>query len=215
MMLTGGTSPSWSPDSSATATHGSRRRSTSTRSTTGCWTPLSASSTPQRLLGVLLGVTRPSRRRPQIGLDRGIGGVPERSNGAVLKTVARASGPWVRIPPPPLIQAGRGERRMSLSRRAVFVTAGSRPSTSMAVHRARLVFARAGERLANADFVLGLLHGPAAGNSDLSRRRSRFEARRSLFQSACKCRNSAQRTCRRNAVTVRLRRRVRARIRPP
>src|SRR5207302_5556548 len=31
-----------------------------------------------------------------------VGGVPERSNGAVLKTVGRASVPWVRIPPPPL-----------------------------------------------------------------------------------------------------------------
>jgi hypothetical protein len=30
------------------------------------------------------------------------GGVPERSNGAVLKTVGRASASWVRIPPPPL-----------------------------------------------------------------------------------------------------------------
>src|SRR5687768_1251114 len=29
------------------------------------------------------------------------GGVPERSNGAVLKTVGRASASWVRIPPPP------------------------------------------------------------------------------------------------------------------
>jgi hypothetical protein len=34
--------------------------------------------------------------------------VPERSNGAVLKTVARASGPWVRIPPPPLQQDACG-----------------------------------------------------------------------------------------------------------
>ena len=31
------------------------------------------------------------------------GGVPERSNGAVLKTVGRASASWVRIPPPPLV----------------------------------------------------------------------------------------------------------------
>src|ERR671910_818587 len=30
------------------------------------------------------------------------GGVPERSNGAALKAVGRASVPWVRIPPPPL-----------------------------------------------------------------------------------------------------------------
>ena len=29
------------------------------------------------------------------------GGVPERLIGAVLKTVVRASVPWVRIPPPP------------------------------------------------------------------------------------------------------------------
>ena len=31
------------------------------------------------------------------------GGVPERSNGAALKAVGRASVPWVRIPPPPLL----------------------------------------------------------------------------------------------------------------
>lgn len=30
-----------------------------------------------------------------------LGGVPERLIGAVLKTVERASVPWVRIPPPP------------------------------------------------------------------------------------------------------------------
>src|SRR5262249_20888435 len=30
------------------------------------------------------------------------GGVPERSNGAVLKTVEHGRGPWVRIPTPPL-----------------------------------------------------------------------------------------------------------------
>ncbi len=34
------------------------------------------------------------------------GGVPERSNGAVLKTVGRASVPWVQIPPPPLRSKG-------------------------------------------------------------------------------------------------------------
>src|SRR4051812_5228973 len=32
----------------------------------------------------------------------GRGGVPERPNGAVLKTADGASRPWVRIPPPPL-----------------------------------------------------------------------------------------------------------------
>lgn len=32
-----------------------------------------------------------------------IGGVPERLIGAVLKTVVRASVPWVRIPPPPFL----------------------------------------------------------------------------------------------------------------
>lgn len=31
------------------------------------------------------------------------GGVPERFIGAVLKTVVRASVPWVRIPPPPFL----------------------------------------------------------------------------------------------------------------
>src|SRR5438105_2968447 len=34
------------------------------------------------------------------------GGVPERPNGAVLKTVEPARAPWVRIPPPPLSEAG-------------------------------------------------------------------------------------------------------------
>ena len=33
------------------------------------------------------------------------GGVPERLIGAVLKTVERASVPWVRIPPPPNLKA--------------------------------------------------------------------------------------------------------------
>ena len=33
------------------------------------------------------------------------GGVPERLIGAVLKTVVRASVPWVRIPPPPNLKA--------------------------------------------------------------------------------------------------------------
>ena len=31
------------------------------------------------------------------------GGVPERPNGAVLKTADGGSRPWVRIPPPPLL----------------------------------------------------------------------------------------------------------------
>ncbi len=35
------------------------------------------------------------------------GGVPERPNGAVLKTVGRESVPWVQIPPPPLISRFR------------------------------------------------------------------------------------------------------------
>src|SRR3972149_8270887 len=34
------------------------------------------------------------------------GGVPERSNGSVLKTDGRASAPWVRIPPPPFTLGG-------------------------------------------------------------------------------------------------------------
>ena len=33
------------------------------------------------------------------------GGVPERLIGAVLKTVERASVPWVRIPPPPFFES--------------------------------------------------------------------------------------------------------------
>ena len=49
------------------------------------------------------------RRRPvTIGTP---GGVPERSNGLVLKTSGRASAPWVRIPPPPSrCRPGRGRR---------------------------------------------------------------------------------------------------------
>src|SRR6187200_1178278 len=39
------------------------------------------------------------------------GGVPERSNGAVLKTVGRASVPWVRIPAPPLMGFKTGMHR--------------------------------------------------------------------------------------------------------
>ncbi len=62
-----------------------------------------------------------------------VGGVPERSNGAVLKTVGRASASWVRIPPPPWRSYQYAERmrasagrvsmisRMS-SRRDQFVT---------------------------------------------------------------------------------------------
>ena len=36
------------------------------------------------------------------------GGVPERLIGAVLKTVVRASVPWVRIPPPPPFKSRKG-----------------------------------------------------------------------------------------------------------
>ena len=44
------------------------------------------------------------------------GGVPERSNGAVLKTVGRASASWVRIPAPPP-RHPRRERRLAGARR--------------------------------------------------------------------------------------------------
>ncbi len=39
--------------------------------------------------------------RIRVHLKQLLGGVPERLIGAVLKTVVRASVPWVRIPPPP------------------------------------------------------------------------------------------------------------------
>ncbi len=44
-----------------------------------------------------------------LGPPRGAadGGVPERSNGAVSKTVVRATVPWVRIPPPPPVSSLR------------------------------------------------------------------------------------------------------------
>ena len=48
--------------------------------------------------------TRRIRELPQSTqsvIESALGGVPERSNGAVSKTVVRVSGPWVRIPPPP------------------------------------------------------------------------------------------------------------------
>lgn len=38
------------------------------------------------------------------------GGVPERLIGAVLKTVERASVPWVRIPPPPPLKKPKPQR---------------------------------------------------------------------------------------------------------
>ena len=44
--------------------------------------------------------SRPPRSWARLG-GAADGGVPERSNGAVSKTVVRASVPWVRIPPPP------------------------------------------------------------------------------------------------------------------
>ena len=45
----------------------------------------------------------PGRSSPLVAVTMRSGGVPERSNGAVLKTVGRASASWVRIPPPPLV----------------------------------------------------------------------------------------------------------------
>jgi hypothetical protein len=57
------------------------------------------------------GEARGRARRPLLGPRRRVGerirlttpgGVPERSNGTVLKTVGPSRGPWVRIPAPPL-----------------------------------------------------------------------------------------------------------------
>ena len=57
------------------------------------------------LLSMLLSLKPPCHMRLGFRLNERFGGVPERSNGAVLKTVGRASVPWVRIPPPPLNQS--------------------------------------------------------------------------------------------------------------
>ena len=64
--------------------------------------------------------TRPTGTDATRLYTRSLGGVPERSNGAVLKTVGRASVPWVQIPPPPLslatcpsAQALRGRHRLA------------------------------------------------------------------------------------------------------
>src|SRR4051795_6480493 len=54
--------------------------------------------------------------RPADRLQWPHGGVPERSNGAVLKTVGRASVPWVQIPPPPLLKAAYANTRETTSR---------------------------------------------------------------------------------------------------
>jgi hypothetical protein len=43
----------------------------------------------------------PGRTGERVRLTTNAGGVPERSNGAVLKTVGPSRGPWVRIPAPP------------------------------------------------------------------------------------------------------------------
>src|SRR5581483_10418041 len=45
-------------------------------------------------------------------LVSGDGGVPERSNGAVLKTVVPSRAPWVRIPAPPLTLATGSARSL-------------------------------------------------------------------------------------------------------
>jgi hypothetical protein len=49
---------------------------------------------------------RPEQARIALAIP---GGVPERLNGAVSKTVVRASVPRVRIPPPPLLWLGRSQ----------------------------------------------------------------------------------------------------------
>ena len=50
--------------------------------------------------------TMPRRNQPRIHRDpRSRGGVPERTNGTVLKTVVPPGVPWVRIPPPPFFSA--------------------------------------------------------------------------------------------------------------
>jgi hypothetical protein len=55
---------------------------------------------------------RPEQARIALAIP---GGVPERLNGAVSKTVVRASVPRVRIPPPPLLWLGRSQFAASRS----------------------------------------------------------------------------------------------------
>src|SRR3954452_5941148 len=64
--------------------------------------------------------------------DKTTGEVPERSNGAVSKTVDRAPGPWVRIPPSPpfasALEAGRGAASLTLRLRGNYFTGFVRTS---------------------------------------------------------------------------------------
>src|SRR4051794_41624472 len=56
--------------------------------------------------GRIVACDRPARPLADVAgaaLRFGAGGVPERPNGAVLKTARRESVSWVRIPPPPLL----------------------------------------------------------------------------------------------------------------
>ena len=73
-----------------------------------CFSGRSCSS-PSRTPTAGVGAAAGDRRRRPRGVappyTDPLGGVPERSNGAVLKTVGRASVPWVRIPAPPLSHA--------------------------------------------------------------------------------------------------------------
>jgi integrase len=50
--------------------------------------------------------------------------VPERSNGAVLKTVGRASASWVRIPPPPYQRVTLGYLESTRGPASLLIAAG-------------------------------------------------------------------------------------------
>ena len=100
-----------------------------------------------RRAGAAVGLRRP--RAPRTGEDQGLrratirgGGVPERSNGAVLKTVGRASASWVRIPPPPLL-AGRFSQILSRPATRCGARVRSRNGSSSAARAACVGYAAA------------------------------------------------------------------------
>ncbi len=104
--------------------------------------------------------------RPRKRLISISGGVPEWSNGAVSKTVVRASAPWVRIPPPP-----PGSRLPTAGPQG---HAGKRPSSKgLSPHMRSLLLGTGAHTAAHASlrpiFSLGHFAGPHYGRSGESR----------------------------------------------